>query len=87
MVFNVGNCWKLSGHGPILPYPSQTPSLKSFCQSQFVKDWEFDFHIIGSWEILCQELESGLGFAVSDGSYKTLQGSAAWILEGSTSAD
>jgi len=86
-VSNIGNHWKLSGHGPILPYLSQTPCLKTFRQSQFVKDWEFDFHIIGSWETLRQELASSLGFAVSDGSYKTLQGATAWILEGSTLAN
>jgi len=87
MVCNAGTWWKLSGHGPILPHPSPLPSINRFHNSQFVWDWEVDFHIIGSWELLQGELSTGLGFAVSDGSYKASQGSATWILEGASAAN
>jgi len=70
MVFNVGNHWKLLGHGPILSHSSHPPGIVSFHHSQFVKDWEFEFHIVGSWETLCSKLMNGKGFAVRDGSYK-----------------
>jgi len=52
-----------------------------------VKDWEVNFHIIGNWDELVQEVTLGRGYAVSDGSFKANQGAAAWIIKGLSSAN
>jgi len=72
----------LTGHDPIQP-PSPTLSgLQSFSSLRFVSDWEVNHHIIGNWEELTCDILAGCGYAVSDGSFKTNQGSVAWIIEG-----
>jgi len=75
------------GHDPILPTPATLRGIQHFPAFQFVKDWEVNFHIVGNWENLMWEVIQGLGYAVSDGSYKPQQGAAAWIIEGSSSAN
>jgi len=49
---------------------------------ELFKAWKGNIQCDGKWEIWQQELSQGFGFAVSDGSYKSGQGTAAWIIEG-----
>jgi len=63
------------------------PGIQYFSSLQFAIDWEVNFHIIGNWEELTREVIQGRGYAVSNGSFKTHQGAAAWIIEGSSSAN
>jgi len=72
----------MTGHGPIRPSSPMPPGLQSFSALRFVSDWEVTYHIIGNWEELSRDILDGRGYAVSDGSFKTNQGSAAWIIEG-----
>jgi len=84
-VSSTGNHWKLTGHGAsISTFPTRF-GIVSFWTLHFVKDWEFDFQIVGSWEALVCDVMQGQGFAVSDGSFKPQQGAATWILDGASS--
>jgi len=60
---------------------------QSFSSLRFVSDWEVNYHIIGNWEDLSNDILTGHGYAVSNGSFKPNQGSAAWIIEGSGSTN
>jgi len=81
------SCITLTGHGPIQPPPTTIPSIQYFLSLQFAIDWEVNFHITGNWEELTQEVIHGKGYVVSDGSFKTHKGAAAWIIEGSCSSN
>jgi len=61
--------------------------IDCFSSLQFVKDWEVSFHIIGNWADLLSMITQGHGFAVSDGTFKSQQGAAAWIIEGCSSTN
>jgi len=50
-------------------------------------DWEVNFHIVGYWDALTQDVLQGWGYAVSDGLFKTNQGAAVWIIKGASSAN
>jgi len=63
------------------------PGLQSFSSLHFVSDWEVNYHIIGNWEELSCYILAGHSYAVSDGSFKSNQGSAAWIIEGAGSTN
>jgi len=62
---------------------------QDFCQKQrhmeFFQQWEMLVHLMGSQLVLLDALTQGCGYAVSDGSYKDDNGSAAWIIEGPNS--
>jgi len=77
----------LTGHGLIKSPPTTIPGIHYFASLQFAIDWEVNFHIIGNWEELTQEVIQGRGYAVSDGSFKTHQEAVAWIIEGSCSSN
>jgi len=77
----------LTGHGPIQPPSPMQPGLQSFSSLHFVLDWEVNYHIIGNWEELSRDILAGRGYAVSDGSFKSNQGSVAWIIEGAGSTN
>jgi len=87
MVATLTNSLKLMGHSPILSSPNTITGISNIHKLQFSQDWEFDFQIIGSWDDLREDVIDGYGFAVSDGLFKSQQGAAAWIIEGSTSAN
>jgi len=81
-VFTTTGNLTLTGHGPIRPpSPLQSGPL-AFSSLRFVSDWAVNYHIIGSWNDLSHDILTGHGFAVSNGSFKPNQGSAAWIIEG-----
>ncbi len=77
----------LTGHGPIRPPSPMQPGPQSFSSLRFVSDWAVNYHIIGSWKDLFNDILTGRGYAISDGSFKQNQGSAAWIIEGSGSTN
>jgi len=60
-----------------------------FCQkiraSEFALQWGLSIHQTGGQYALLEFFSQGLGYAVSDGSFKDAKGSAAWIIEGPTS--
>jgi len=62
---------------------------QDFCQTMlatvFSKQWGLTFQLVGAQRELHSTLLSGIGYAVSDGSYKDAKGAAAWIIEGRTS--
>jgi len=62
---------------------------QDFCQKQrtteFSKQWELSVCLLGSQSAFLDALTQGRGYAVSDGSYKDDNGSAAWIIEGPNS--
>jgi len=47
--------------------------------------WELDIQLTGAQRDLQEALPQGLGYAVSDSSFKDTAGVAAWIIEGSDS--
>jgi len=61
-----------------------------FCQKlrsfKFALQWGLSINQQGSQSALNSVISSGLGYAVSDGSFKDERGSAAWIIKGPTSA-
>jgi len=74
----------VTGHGPIWPLSPTPTGLQSFSTLRFVSDWEVQYHIVGNWAELSSNILTGRGYAISDGSFKTHQGSAAWIIEGAS---
>jgi len=52
---------------------------------ELFKAWKGNIQFEGKWETRQQELIQGLGFTMSHGSYKSGQGTAAWIIEGQSS--
>jgi len=49
--------------------------------------WKLQLALTGSQKQLMGALSGGLGFAVSDGSYKDEAGAAAWIIKGPDSTN
>jgi len=86
-VTELGRRLKLTGHSLLLPSPPATSGIDCFSLLQFAKDWEVSFHIIGNWDDLLSAITQGYSFAVSDGSFKSQQGAAAWIIEGYSSTN
>jgi len=68
----------------------QAEQIMDFCQAArtmtFSQQWGLQLHLCGSQKALLHALSCGHSYAVSDGSYKEEYGSAAWIIEGPTSA-
>jgi len=62
---------------------------QDFCQKQwdmeFSQQWDMSVCLMGSQSVLLDALTQGWGYAVSDGSFKDNNGSAAWIIEGHNS--
>jgi len=62
----------------------------NFCQKlqslEFSLQWGLSISQTGGQYALLLALSQGLGYAVSDGSFKDKKGSVAWIIEDPTSA-
>jgi len=70
-----------------MPSQPSMPGLHHFSALRFVTDWEVNFHIVRNWDALTRKVLQGQGYAVSDSSFKTNQGTAVWIIEGASSAN
>jgi len=66
------------------------PTNQDFCQrlqsAEFSQQWGLSVQQIGGQTALLHAMSHGHSYAVSDGSYKDERGTAAWIIEGPTSA-
>ncbi len=70
--------------------PCETPShgidpCHQIRTDPFAITWKLNLTLVGSQRTMMNGLQAGLGYAVSDGSYKDDAGAAAWIIEGSDS--
>jgi len=72
----------LTGHGKIdMPCKPQD-GLMGLQQHPFVQEWAWELVVVGSlWELKA-DIQAGEGYVVSDGSFQTGKGAAAWIIEG-----
>jgi len=85
MVFIKGNIITMTGHGPISSLVEEWPNrLTVLRQLPFAMTWNLQTKVIGKLSLLCQDIANGNSFAVSDGSFKDNNGTAAWIIEGSS---
>jgi len=51
-------------------------------QHPFAQTWRWEILVIGNLTQLLQDLQSGKGYAVSDGSFQAGKGAVAWIIKG-----
>jgi len=78
----------LQGSSPVLPPARETGDELQWCrQSLFAQEWKLELTQTGALTSLRLDLRNGHGYAVSDGSYKSGNGAAAWIIEGKTAAN
>jgi len=83
-----GNRIALQGSSPILPQVRKAGDEIQRCQqSSFAQEWKLELTHTGAITSLRLDLWNGHGYAVSDGSYKSGNGAAAWIIEGMTAAN
>jgi len=75
----------LTGSGWIKPATNLRTGLQRLQELQFVQDWSWELTIVGNLHDLLDDVRSGNGFSVSDGSFEAGKGAAAWIIEGKTS--
>jgi len=72
----------LTGSAPIEPTPRIENAITMLRQHTFAQTWCWEILVIGNLTQLLQDLQLGKGYAVSDGSFQTGKGAAAWIIEG-----
>jgi len=72
----------LTGHGKIDQPREQQDGLEGLLQNSFVQEWDWELVVVGSLQDLTADIQAGEGYAVSDGSFQTWRGAAAWIIEG-----
>jgi len=74
----------MTGSGQIDPPKTITKGISALQHHAFVHKWSWELTIIGSLQNLLDNIRTGNGFAVSDGSFQVGKGAAAWIIEGKT---
>ncbi len=65
---------------------SITPDKVNSIQHQFWTTWPCEINLEGQADILEEAIKQGTAVAVSDGSYQSDHGAAAWVIESCTSA-
>jgi len=72
----------LTGHGKIDQTRQTQEGLRFLQQHPFAHEWHWELVIVGNlWE-LEEDLYARTGYVVSNGSFQTGRGAAAWIIEG-----
>jgi len=72
----------LTGSAPIAPTPCTESALTRLLKHPFAQIWQWETLVVGNLQQLINDLQSGKGYAVSDGSFQAGKGAAAWIIEG-----
>jgi len=72
----------LTGSAPIAPIPCTESALTRLLKHSFAQIWQWETLVVGNLQQLINDLQSGKGYAVSDGSFQAGKGAAAWIIEG-----
>jgi len=72
----------LTGSAPIAPTPSTESALTKLLQHPFAHIWQWETLVVGNLLQLISDLQSGKGYAVSNGSFQAGKGAATWIIEG-----
>jgi len=70
------------GSAPIAPTPSTENAITTLIQHPFVQTWHWETLVVGNLPQFIHDLQSGKGYAVSDGSFQARKGAVAWIIEG-----
>jgi len=74
----------LTGSGRIEQQAPARTGLKLLQQHKFVHEWSWELMIVGNLQELLEDIRTGNGFSVSDGSFEAGRGAAAWVIEGKT---
>ncbi len=80
-----GQKWCLTGYNECEAINTNMDWCQKLRSSEFTLQWGLTINQTGSQSALTNTFSGGLGYAVSDGSFKDEWGSAAWIIEGPTS--
>jgi len=72
----------LTGSAPIVQTPTPANPITTLLHHQFVCTWQWETHIISNLPQLITDIQSGKGYAVSDGSFQARKVTAAWIFKG-----
>jgi len=72
----------LTGTGMILPKPKPCECMAQLQQHPFYWEWQWELTITGNLPNLVESLLVDDGYAVSNSSFQTGRGAAAWIIEG-----
>ncbi len=70
------------GSTPIAQTPTPANMLTTLMQHPLACTWQWEIIIVGNLLQLITDIQSGNGYAVSNGSFQTGKGTAAWIIEG-----
>jgi len=70
------------GSTPIVPTPTPANPITTLLHHQFACTWQWETHVVGNLPQLITDIQSGKGYAVSDGSFQASKGAAAWIIKG-----
>jgi len=77
-----GNKLRLTGSMPIQTVKALQATDLRIINQPFTKDWAVEMTVIGNKNKWITELHKGKGFGISDGSFHSGTGAAAWIIEG-----
>jgi len=72
----------LTGSSTIENRASNPEGFDSILQHHFGREWLWELTVIGDLHKLVEDIKRGHGFAVSDGSFQSGKGAAAWIIKG-----
>jgi len=84
-VVRQGQKWCLMGYDECEAINTNMDWCQKLRSSEFTLQWGLTINQTGSQSALTNAFSGGLGYVVSDGSFKDERGSAAWIIEGPTS--
>jgi len=77
------NHWLLlAGYDTVTAKPQLYRGLDALHHCPLASDWNLKLKTVGSLSDLIEDIRNGYGYIVSDGSYHSDAGAAAWIIEG-----
>jgi len=82
VILHRGSCLLLAGYDTFVEAPNTLRGLDQFRHSQMAWDWHLQLQTVSSLSELKTNIRNGHGYIVSDGSYCTVAGAAAWNIKG-----
>jgi len=82
-ITKTGQKFLLTGYKECDRSPLGVDPCHQLRSSNFSQQWKLRVQLEGSQREFLHQLSEGLGYAISDGSFKAESGAAAWLIEGS----